>query len=294
MLWILAIIAVFALTKKTTAPPSGEGPRPLESVAAYKVGPYTVIVGQNELGTWDWRVWTSTVLEGEDDADGLEEAQGFDFETEAAAKAEAMQWVAAQMKPGPGLGVATEPGTVRNGLRASPDCSSISVVDIEQWLAYATPIVRAYDVEEPTGAEALSLTVGGLFPACAEAMPKIRGKTWEQTAARVDAIIAKIRAGELLSVEEPEEAVAARLVNMSAPKVPGARALWHNGWNGRKHSIVLLPGEQPDQWRWFVWEGPRGNFSDAWRRGGATSSGHALIMAKEAADAPKHATVGVS
>ena len=292
MLWLLAILAAFALAKKTTPENAIDEPRPLESVSAYKIGPFTIIVGQNPDGLWDWRAWTSEVLEEEDDADGMESAIGVDFETHDAARSAAMQWVASQTTPG--LGTSTPPGTVRNGLRLSPDCSSVSVVDIEEWLQYATPIIRSYDVEEPTGMEAIDLTIGGLFPSCGDTQPKIRGNTWEQTAARIDGIISKIRAGEFLGVEEPEEAVAARIVNMSVPKIPGSRAVWHDGFGGVRHSIVVLPGESEGQWRWFVWEGPRGNFADAWKRGNATSAGHGIIMGKEAADAPKHASVGIS
>jgi len=291
MLWILAILAAYALTKSATKTETGHPP--LESVTAYKVGKFTVIVGQDDQGTWDWRAWTTDVLEAADDADGLEEGQGFDHASQAAAKAEAMQWVAAQLEPTPlGMGTPDAPGTVRHGVRMSPDCDSVAVVNIAAWLDYATPIIQAWDVEAPTGDGAMARTLGALFPGCADESTRVRGKSWAQTSSRVQSTIDKIRAGELLSVEEPEEVVAARIVNMSVPRIPGARAIWHTGANnGNKHAIVSLPGAA-GQWRYYVWKNARGALDQAFRAGVAGSSGAAIQAGKAEADTYHNVGVG--
>jgi len=288
MLWILALLAVAALAKRSVQEGSS-GHAPLEETTSYKLGPYTVIVGKDEGGLWDWRAWTTKTFENVDDVDGLEQGQGFDHASQAEAKAEAVAWVTATMEPVPGplgLSPAEASGVVRHGVRMSDDCSNVSVTDIEAWLNYATPVVQAYDVEEPTAEGAMMLALGGLFPFCdfETSPPKIRGKSWAQTAKRVNSTIEKIRAGELLSVEDPEAVVAARLVNMSVPKIPGAMAVWHTGENnGNRHAIVSLPGAA-GQWRYYVWVGPRRGLDEAWKVGVSGSSKDAIREGKRLAD----------
>ncbi|MCG8590677.1 MAG: hypothetical protein MJE66_15405 [Proteobacteria bacterium] len=294
MLWLIALATLAAAAasarNKTThdeGPLSSGHPR-LENVETTEIETYTVMVGQDEAGTWDWRAWLTTVFESEDEIDGLEEGQGFDAPTLDAALADARAWVAAELRGGPLGGTEPAPTALtRRGVRMSGDCSTLSVTDIEAWIDYAGTIVEAYDAEVPRADEVMRLALGRAFPECGfdrGATPSIRGDSWADVVTRVQSTIGKILAGELLSVEAVEDVVAARIVGMSVPST-GGEALWHVGQNnGNRHAIVVRP-RSDSEWGWWVWEGPRGKWSEAMRAGAAPSKERARQDATAFADA---------
>lgn len=296
MLWLLALVAAAAalggrkktLTPTATAEPSGH-PR-LQNVETFEVETYTILVGQDDEGTWDWRAWLTTVFEGDDELDGLEEGQGFDAETLEAAMDEARAWVAAELH-GAAVGGGGPPSPLaitRRGVRLSGDCERISVSDIQAWIDYAGPVVESYDAETPLAEDVMRQTLGHLFPECrfAEGIePSIRGQSWAATRERVQATIDKIVDGVLLSVEPVEDVVAARVVGMSVPATEGGVAMLHTGKNNKKvHAIVVKPGAGGN-WSWWLWEGPRRKWSEATKSGSSTTRDIAVQRAKSFADA---------
>jgi hypothetical protein len=276
MLWIFLLIAAFSLGKRAVLS-TGEA-------AAFTVGPYTVVISRDDTA-FSWRVWMTDVFESADDAAGLDLAGGME-DTQRKARQAAAQWIASQQAPAPVASVG-QAATERAGLRMSGACDSVTVADLDAWIAYALPRIRAYDVEEPQAEEVMRLTLGGAFPACAEpeAKPKIRGASWSSTARRVQRLIEKIRAGKLISVEEPEVAVAARIVGMSAPRIDGAAAYVVAGWQGAPYAIVLTP--EGDRWRYRVWAGPRASNRDASATGLTDTNAAAAAAANDEAQRAK-------
>ena len=298
MIWLLLLTAAAALASSSSDSPTllaedePTGHRELENVQTVDVETYTVLVGQDAEGTWDWRAWLTTVFESGEQLDGLEEGQGFDAPTLEDAVEEARAWVLAQL--GDGMVSETAPALTRRGVRVSGDCSTISVSDIGAWISHAAPIVLEYDVDEPDADTLMRMALGRLFPECGiteGASPSIRGQSWELTRDRVQSVIAKILAGELLSVEPVEDVVAARLVGMSAPATDG-EAFWHVGQNnGVKHAVVVIPDDVAG-WRWFVWQGPRRKWAEAIRSDAAPTKIQAKADARDWADA--YHNIGVS
>jgi len=300
MLWLLALatVALVASAENKNPPPApvgNSGHVPLNNVDTFEVLTYTVLVGQDEEGNWDWRAWLTTVFESRDEIDGLEEGQGFDWPTREEAEAEARAWAESQLRGPLGTSVPVEPAITRRGVRVSGDGSAVSVTDIDAWIAHAAPIIKGHDVESPQADDIMRLTLHGAFPERgfdSGASPSIRGQSWEKTRERVQAVIDKILAGELLSVQPLEEVVAARVLNMSAPTVEGASAFLHTGANnGNEHAIVVRPMPSGDA-AWWVWQGPRRDWDDAAQVGTARDTEEAKGAAKAWADA--YYNVGVS
>lgn len=272
-MFLLLLLLAGALGKRSPVSQDvvGTGHPNLSHVEVFELDRYTVLLGQDDQGTWDWRAWLTSVFESGEEVEGLEEGQGFDAKTRDDAVAEAQAWVAGELGQPLASDAPSSDAKARRGVRMTGDCSRLTVTDIERWIAYASPIVSSYDVEVPSADEVMARTIGDLFADCdLRHGPEIRGKSWHATRDRVQATIAKIVAGELLSVAPVEDVVAARIVGMSAPSVEGAVAQWHTTPGGARRAVVVVP--RPDSGAaWWVWAGPRRKWDEAAHVGVAPS-----------------------
>lgn len=143
----------------------------------------------------------------------------------------------------------------RYGLRVGADCSSVTVQNLEEWLAWAEPAVDVaaealHREGRLSGAQLMRLVWSRAFPECAEATPRMRLASWNQTARRVDAIVKKQLDGEFIDVHPVGRVLAAKIVGMSPPKVPG-RAFFHPAPGGVPYAVIVDKAE--DGWRWRAW-----------------------------------------
>jgi hypothetical protein len=282
---ILLAILLFAFGRGGTSS-EAHPVEPLENVHDYRVGPYQILVGEAADGSWSWRVYDAAVWAESDDPTGTELAAGYDAADQADALKRAKAWVDARLeeqKPGAGAPMQA------HGLRVSADCGEIQVVDIEQWLAFATPLVRSYEADPLLADDVARVVLDAALPECGlrdrSAKPKIRGTSWDTTMARAQSTIDSIISGELLSVQPPEQVAAARLVGMSAPSVPGSMAEWHTGENnGNVHAIIVTPNRPKEDFLWRVWKGPRRDREDILKFGFSPTRSQAMRDAKQWAD----------
>lgn len=294
-MWILIALALFAVaggSKNTVSPNDGKGPRnpasaapELSEIEVLTYRTYTIVVGKEDDGSWDWRTWSTDVFESIDDLDGTEAALGFDSDNREQAIARAKAWVDQKIDaadrdrqpvppmPSPVSSTGAVEALSRRGLRMSGDCGEISVTSLADFSSHAINQIRAYDVENPNAAEIMERTFDSVFPECGILAdgnrPSIRGRPWATVQARVQSVIDKVLANDWLSVAPAEEVLAARMVDMSAPSRQGAQAMWITDDDGTRYSFVSLP--DGDAWRWWVWEGSRGDIDDALVQGATPS-----------------------
>ena len=227
--------------------PGNKLPKPSE-VHTFESGPFTAELAM--LGEkWGWWIWQTPTYESTDGDRDQALASGT-AGTEAQATAAVQQWI------GTYAADAGEQPMVRRGVRVTPDCAQIQVLEIDKWIAHAAPRVRQSG-ESSTGAELMADALLAAFPECEfDAQTMIRGKPWPDVEQRVDAMLDKFRDGQFASVEPPEEAIAARLLGMSAPARPGEAFLRDQGET--RYLVVVEP--HLGGWKAVVWDNP-------WREG---------------------------
>lgn len=178
----------------------------------------------------------------------------------------------------------------RHGLRMAADCKSVAVQNLEAWIGWTAPKIDAIATtlakqKQLTGAELQRRVFAKAFPECADATPKIRGRAWAQVTKGVQKIVDRELAGEFLDLHPLAVVLAARMVAMSPPKLPGA-ALWHDK-DGKAWAVLVDQAE--DGWRWRVWQGaPEG---DPYHGDLAASQGAAVQAAKAYIDSLQTAGV---
>jgi len=188
--------------------------------------------------------------------------------------------------PAPLGGEEGGPGTQAEGVRINQECTEIGVYDLSTWIAAAAPIVRE---SGSTDADTLMRKAFfAVFPGCGIEdgnSPEVRGQTWDATKTRVQNVIDKAQAGLFLDPAPTEEVLAARIVGMSVPSVPGASAINHVGAkNGNLHTIVIRPFGNDGFFRYWVWQGPRTDYASALFSGTRPTKTAARNEAKSKAD----------
>jgi len=188
--------------------------------------------------------------------------------------------------PAPLEGAEGGPGTQAEGVRIDQDCTQIGVYDLSTWISAAAPIVR--DSGSTDADTLMRKAFFAVFPGCGIEdgnSPEVRGQTWEATKTRVQTVIDKAQAGLLLDPAPNEEVIAARIVGMSVPSVPGASAINHVGAkNGNLHTIVIRPFGEDGFFRYWVWAGPRTSYDSALFSGTRPTKTAARNEAKSKAD----------
>jgi len=178
------------------------------------------------------------------------------------------------------------PGTQAQGVRINEDCTQIGVYDLGMWISHAAPIVRASNSSDADTLmrEAFLSVFGGCGIEDGNS-PEIRGQTWDKTKTRVQNAVNKIIEGLMLDPAPNEEVIAARIVGMSVPSVPGASAINHIGEkNGNLHTIVIRPVGEDGFFRYWVWQGPRTDYATAMFTGTKPTKTAARNEAKSKAD----------
>lgn len=245
--WILALLGLVFVFGGKDEEELPLPPKP-EPSTVFTHAMWTVEVAPYGKG-WQWRVWLTYMYEARAGNDvELEKAvlETGEEPTEAAAVQAAKDWIAGQMQGAPSP-------LVRRGLRLSGDCERIQVVDLEAWIEHAANVVRQEGAELEAG-ELMAEAFLSVFPECEMETPKIRDRTWAQVEASVAQILDKFRSGKFASIEPPEEAIAARLVGMSAPKREGEAFLMKQG----PITYLVVVDRHPNGvwWRAFVWDNP--------------------------------------
>lgn len=149
----------------------------------------------------------------------------------------------------------------RHGLRVSADCGHVTVQNLEAWLTWAAPAVDVVAGEldaqkRLTGGQLMRGVWARAFPECKDASPQIRAQSWQRVAKQVQRVVDKLLAGDFIDVHPVGRVLAAKIVGMNPPKVPG-RAFFHTAKNGTKFAVVVDPVETAvgKRWRWRIWQG---------------------------------------
>ncbi len=184
----------------------------------------------------------------------------------------------------------------RHGLRLTPDCSRITVQDLGTWIDWASRKIdaaaaRARDKDGNVSAGLLMRQVfKRAFPECPDATPKVRDRSWAKIARQTQGIIDKEIAGDFIDVHPLSVVLAARLVGMSPPKVPGT-AFFYASPKDLPFAVVVTK-TAPGKWRWRIWKDRRSGEKPR-------AKGRAASLEAAAADAKAEissytASVGIS
>ena len=294
-MWILALLGI-GLALLATSPDKSPPDRPMPSPDPDQVeqliefGPYTIRLYETEAG-WAWQVYATPAWKTR--GAGGTALAGQHAGQHAQAQQDALDWIAGQVEGGPKVGGGSPggggggpslqggPGDV--GLTVAADCSTVKVSAIARWLAWATPRVQQIDWRNAPEAGALVLEqlAKNAVPQCVGRDDvEIGGRTVAQVVAGLDHVIQKWRDAELVSVEEPDEILAARAMASSVPKRDGYAELRDRA--GQTHLIVVDREPGTSDYRWRFWIGRRQG--KAQMVGSGQTLQEALVKARGAVD----------
>lgn len=176
-----------------------------------------------------------------------------------------------------------------HGLKMIGSCERIDVVDLKMWIDWASSKIRRaaeresgpFAAEEYSAGSIMRWLFGQVFPACKEATPMLRDKSWADVARGAQRVMDKQLSGEFIDVNPIEVVLAARVVGMSAPATTGA-AFQRKAPDGETYSAVITK-QASNRWRWRIWRGPREG--RPWTKGVETSKAEAVEVAKRMIDA---------
>lgn len=216
-----------------TLPKAGQPPTPPKLLAAGSVP-----VGTNALSAYATAVITAMA----------EVAKYIDW----------MQMVGAAT-PTPGNGGLKLP-LVKQFHGLATTVQSVGVTDLQAWLAYAAPLVRA-DIDANPNITADALMDQVLGADYADGV-KLSGKPIAEVRKLVDRTLTSIRGGTYLGATSPDRKLAAEMVGDSYTE-DGSVFLYHG------YTYLVRPTAAPNRWEFLIWRGSMRQLDgDAVRNGG--------------------------
>lgn len=163
---------------------------------------------------------------------------------------------------------------VRRGLAFSPTCDSVRVVDMQAWIDWAAPQIRAaLRAGTLTPAVAFVLVASSAPAKCPVTRLTLSGRSYAMALGAVEKAIARWQDGQWWNQTPVDEFIATALVG--PPRVRVGNAVLY-----KQHLIVTRPSATGH--RWLVYYGQRGFDDDPVLAGneGASSDAQALKAAK--------------